>query len=211
MVGIRRVSGACGGTRLHGLGGCVDVLWHARGAIFRTGACSGPDWLRHHEPSGVSSGAGLPATTRKHRRITMSWKEQLDKAVAQIKGAAESEKAREISGKAKATALSLLEKVKVGAVGAAEAFLEANRDPSSLEVHFLNAHLTVLSPSEGVTVTRPDAASLVVSDGEGNGLVINAAADPAFIVEQIGTVLQVSGNTYDLGAEDGRNLIVTKF
>jgi hypothetical protein len=141
----------------------------------------------------------------------MSWKEQLDKAIAQIKEAAESEKAREISGKAKATATSLLGKVKVGAVGAAEAFLEANRDPSSLEVHFLNAHLTVMSPSEGVTVARPDAASLVISDGEGNGLVLNAAADPAFIVEQIGNVTQVSGNTFDLGAEDGVNLVLTKF
>ena len=53
----------------------------------------------------------------------MSWKEQLDKAIAQIKEAAESEKAREISGKAKATATSLLGKVKAGAIGAAEACL----------------------------------------------------------------------------------------
>jgi hypothetical protein len=141
----------------------------------------------------------------------MSWKEQLDKAIAQIKEAADSEKAREYSAKAKATAASLIDKVKVGAVGAAETFLEANRDPSSLQVQFLNADLAVLSPSEGITISRPDAASLVVSDGEGNGLVINAAADPAFVAEQIGTVTQVSGNTFDLGAEDGVNLIVTKF
>ena len=74
-----------------------------------------------------------------------------------------------------------------------------------------NADLTVLSPSEAITISRPDAASLVVSDGAGNGLVINAAADPAFVSEQIGTVTQVSGNTFDLGAEDGVNLVVTKF
>ncbi|MGB5734168.1 MAG: hypothetical protein WBM40_06990 [Thiohalocapsa sp.] len=141
----------------------------------------------------------------------MSWKEQLDKAIAQIKEAADSETAREYSAKAKATAASLLDKVKGGAVGAAETFLEANRDPSSLQVQFLNADLTVLSPSEGITIARPDAASLVVSDGEGNGLVINAAANPAFVVEQIGTVVQVSGNTFDLGSEDGVNLVVTKF
>ena len=140
----------------------------------------------------------------------MTWKEQLDKAIAQIKEAADSEKAREYSAKAKATAASLIDKVKVGAVGAAETFLEANRDPSSLQVQFLNADLAVLSPSEAITISRPDAASLVISDGEGNGLVINAAADPAFVVEQIGTVTQLSGNSFDLGSEDGVNLIVTK-
>jgi hypothetical protein len=59
-------------------------------------------------------------------------------------------------------------------------------------------------------VTRPDAATLVVRDEE-NGLVINAAADPAFVVEQIGTVAQLSGNSFDLAAEDGVNLVVTKF
>jgi hypothetical protein len=51
----------------------------------------------------------------------------------------------------------------------------------------------------------------VVSDGQGNGLVINAAAEPAFVAETIGTVSQLSGNTYDLGPEDGINLVVTKF
>lgn len=140
----------------------------------------------------------------------MSWKEQLDKAIDSIKGAADSERARDIAAKAKSTATTLVERVKTGAVGAAASFVEANRDPSSLEVHFLNAHLTVLSPSEGISVSRPDAATLVVRDEE-NGLVINAAADPAFVVEQIGTVTQVSGNTFDLGAEDGVNVVVTKF
>ncbi|ESQ14110.1 MAG TPA: hypothetical protein DDY14_06345 [Chromatiaceae bacterium] len=141
----------------------------------------------------------------------MSWKEQLDKAIAQIKQAAESDKAQEISAKAKESVSSLVDKVKTGALGAAGSFLEANRDPSSLQVHFLNAQLTVLSPAEGINISRPDAASLVIEDGDGNGLVINAAADPAFVVEQIGSVTQISGNTYDLGAEDGVNLVVTKF
>ncbi len=141
----------------------------------------------------------------------MSWKENLDKAIVAIRDATESEKAREIAAKAKATATSFAQKVREGAVGAADVFVEANRDPSVLEVRFLNASVTVLSPSEGISITRPQAATLVVSDGEGNGLVINAAADPAFVEEMIGTVSRLSGNTFDLGTEDGINVVVTKF
>jgi hypothetical protein len=141
----------------------------------------------------------------------MSWKEQLDKAIAAIREAAESEQAREIAAKAKAAATVLARKAKDGAVTAADAFVEANREPSSMEVRFLNASLTVVAPSEGIAITRPEAATLVVSDGEGNGLVINAAADPAFVSEMIGTVAQLSGNTFDLGPEDGINVVVTKF
>jgi hypothetical protein len=141
----------------------------------------------------------------------MSWKEQLDKAVATIREAAESDKAREIAAKARATATVLARRAKEGAVSAADAFVEANRDPSSLEVRFLNAELTVVSPSEGISVTKPDAATLVISDGNGNGLVVNAAPDPAFVAETIGTVSQLSGNTFDLGPEDGLNVVVTKF
>jgi hypothetical protein len=141
----------------------------------------------------------------------MSWKEQLDKAIAAIRDAAESDKAREIATTAKETAIALARKAKDGAVSAADSFVEANRDPSSLQVHFLNVDLTVVSPSEGISVTRPDAATLVVADGQGNGLVINAATDPAFVAETIGTVSRLSGNTFDLGPEDGINVVVTKF
>lgn len=141
----------------------------------------------------------------------MGWQEQLDKAIAAIKDAAESEQAREITSKAKATAAALAQKAKEGAVSAADTLVEANRDPSSMAVRFLHADLTVLSPSEGVSITRPDAAMLVISDGQGNGLVINAAADPAYVVEMIGRVARLSGNTYDLGDEDGINVVVTKF
>jgi len=140
----------------------------------------------------------------------MGWQEQLDKAIAAVKGAAESERARAIAARARATAVSLASRAKEGALGAADAFVEANRDPSALAVRFLNVDLTVLSPSEGVSVTRPDAATLVVSDGQGNGVVINAATDPAFVAEQIGTVKQLSGNTFDLGPEDGVNVVVLK-
>ena len=141
----------------------------------------------------------------------MSWKEQLDKAITSIKEAAGSEQARDMAAKAKATATVLARKVKQGAVGAADALVEANRDPSALTVRFLKANLTVLSPSEGVSVTRPDAATLVIADGQGNGLVINAAADPAYVVEMIGNVGRLSGNTFDLGPEDGINVVVTDF
>ena len=141
----------------------------------------------------------------------MGWQEQLDKAIAAVKGAAESEQAREIAAKAKATATVLVRKVREGAVGAADTFVEANRDPSSMTLRFLHADLTVLSPSEGISLTRPDAATLVVTDGQGNGLVVNAAAEPAYVVETIGTVSRLSGNTFDLGPEDGVNVVVTKF
>jgi len=140
----------------------------------------------------------------------MGWKEQMDKAIAAIRDAADSQQARDMAAKAKATATVLASKVRDGAVTAADAFVEANRDPSSLTVRFLNADLTVLSPSEGISVTRPDAATLVVADGQGNGLVINAAADPAFVEEMIGTVVRLSGNTFDLGPEDGVNVVITK-
>ncbi|UHD18778.1 hypothetical protein [Thiocapsa bogorovii] len=141
----------------------------------------------------------------------MNWKEQLDKAVAAVKEAATSENARDIAGRAKSAAIGLVDKVKTGAVDAADAFVEANRDPSALSVRFLNADLTVLSPAEGISITRPDAATLVVDDGTGNGLVINAGADPAYVAETIGTVARLSGNTFDLGQEDGINVVVTKF
>jgi hypothetical protein len=141
----------------------------------------------------------------------MGWQEQLDKAIGAIREVAESETARDLAAKAKATATDLAGKVRGEAVDAADALVEANRDPSSLTVRFLNAELTVLSPSEGISVTRPDAASLVVADGQGNGLVINAAVAPAFVAETIGSVARLSGNTFDLGPEDGINVVVTKF
>ena len=140
----------------------------------------------------------------------MSWKEQLDKAVTAIKGAAESEQARALAARARDTAVTLARKAREGALNAADAFAEANRDPSALTIRFLHADLTVLSPSEGIAVTRPDAGTVVIADGQGNGIVINAAADPAYVVEQIGNVTRLSGNTFDLGAEDGVNVVVLK-
>jgi hypothetical protein len=141
----------------------------------------------------------------------MSWQEQLDKAIAAIKDAAESEQARHFAAKAKTAATNLAQKVRQGAVSAADTFVEANRDPASMALRYINADVTILSPSEGISVTRPDAATLVVADGQGNGLVINAVTDPAYVAEMIGTVTRLSGNTFDLGEEDGINVVVTKF
>ena len=141
----------------------------------------------------------------------MNWKEHLDKAVSAVKEAATSEKAQELAAKAKATAAMVVDKVKSGAVEAADALVEANRVPAAMRVHFLHADLSILPPGEGISITRPDAATLVVADGQGNGLVINAAADPAYVAEMIGSVARLNGNTFDLGTEDGVNVVVTKF
>jgi hypothetical protein len=50
----------------------------------------------------------------------------------------------------------------------------------------------------------------VVNDGAGNGLVINASAEKAAVAETVGTVKQLSPNTYDVGTEDGVNVVVMK-
>lgn len=140
----------------------------------------------------------------------MSWKEQLNKALSALKDVAESEKAKDITAKAKETATNLAQKVREGALGAAEAFVEANTDPSTMRLHFLNADLSIVSPADGVEITRPNAGTLVIDDGAGNGLVINAAADKAYVAETIGTVKRLNDTTYDLGAEDAINVVVLK-
>ena len=140
----------------------------------------------------------------------MSWKEQMDKAVAAVKEAAESEQAQSLARRAKATAQQLARKAKEGALNAAEAIIEAGSDPTVVRVHYLNVAINLVSPSDGVEITRPNASALVVADGEGNGLVINAAAEPAFVAETIGNVTQLSGSTYDLGPKDGINLVIIK-
>ncbi len=49
----------------------------------------------------------------------------------------------------------------------------------------------------------------------GHALIVgaggNPAADPAYVAEMIGTVARLDGNTFDLGAEDGVNVVITKF
>ncbi len=140
----------------------------------------------------------------------MNWKEQLDKAIDTLKQVAESDTVKGLTAKAKETASKLAQRARSGALGAAEAFIEANSDPSALKVRYLNADISVLSPSDGIEVSRPSPGSVVISDGAGNGIVINAAADKASVSERIGTVAQLGSNSYDLGVEDGVNVVVLK-
>ena len=140
----------------------------------------------------------------------MNWKDQVNKAIASLKDVAESETVRNIVGKAKETATTLTQKAKEGAMDAAQAFLEANSDPSALKLRYLNADVSIVSPSDGVEITRPTGGTLVISDGSGDGIVINAAADEAYVTETIGTVNRLNANTYDIGTEAGINVVVLK-
>ncbi|MFZ0255391.1 MAG: hypothetical protein WAN46_07050 [Gammaproteobacteria bacterium] len=140
----------------------------------------------------------------------MNWKEQLDKAVKSLRDVAESDTVKGITTKAKETATHLAQRARTGALSAAEAYVEANADPAVFRVHFLNADLSILSPSDGVTITHPSAGTLAVMDDAGNGLIINATPDPAYVAETVGTVTRLNANTYDIGAEDGINVVVLK-
>ncbi len=140
----------------------------------------------------------------------MNWKDQLNKAISALKDVAESDTVKNLTAKAQETASKLAQKAKEGALGAAEAFVEAKSDPSALKLRYLNADFNIVSPSDGLEITRPNAGTIVISDGVGNGLVINASADKAYVAETVGTVKQLSANTYDLGVEDGINVVVFK-
>ncbi len=140
----------------------------------------------------------------------MSWKDQVNKAVDSLKDVAESETVRSVVSKAKETTKKLTQRAKEGAMDAAEAFFAANTDPSALKLHHINADVTIVSPSDGIEITRPAGGTLVISDGSENGVVINAAADQAYVTETIGTVNRLNANTYDIGPEDGINVVVVK-
>ena len=138
----------------------------------------------------------------------MSWKEQVDKAVNALRDVAESERVKSIVSKASETATKLVEKGKAGALDAAQAFVQANSDSSALRLQYLNAKVSIVSPSDNIEITRPSGGTLVIADGSGNGLVINATTDKAYVTETIGTVVRVNENTYDLGPEDGIDVVV---
>jgi hypothetical protein len=140
----------------------------------------------------------------------MSWKEQLNRAIEKIKGAADSEAAHTLAAKARTTASTIARKAKEGVLGAADAFVQANSDPAAIKLRYLHADLSIVAPSDGIQITRPSAATVVIADGEGNGLVINAAAKEPFVVETIGAVTRLNDATYDLGPEDGINVVVIK-
>jgi hypothetical protein len=140
----------------------------------------------------------------------MNWKEKLDDAIKAIKNVAESDTVKAVTSKAQETAVNLAQKVKAGALGAADAFVTANAEPSTVRVRYFNADISIVSPSDGIEIKRPHGGTLVISDGAGNGLVINASADKAYIAETVGAVARLGTNSYDLGAEDGTNVIVLK-
>jgi hypothetical protein len=144
------------------------------------------------------------------RRHDMSWKEQINKAIEKVKSAADSETAHALASKAKTTAHNIARKAKESALDAADAFVQANSDPAAIKLRFMHADLSIVAPSDDIQITRPSAATLVIADGAGNGLVINAAAEEPFVVDTIGTVTRLDDVTYDLGPEDGINLVVLK-
>lgn len=140
----------------------------------------------------------------------MTWKESLDKALKSLREIAESESVKDLTAKAREKAIRIAQKTKQGALSAAEAFVESNSDPTAFKLRYLNSDCNIISPSDDVEITRPQGGTVVIADGTGNGVVINASADKAHVAETIGTVHQLSANTYDLGPEDGINVVVLK-
>ncbi|MCU0290376.1 MAG: hypothetical protein MUF10_00070 [Thermoanaerobaculaceae bacterium] len=140
----------------------------------------------------------------------MDWKEQLNKAAAALTHAAESDTVKGITTRAREAASGLAKRVRQGALSAADAYVEANTDPATLRIRYLNADISILSPSDGLQVARPNAGALVISDGAGNGLVVSVSGEPARVAETAGVVKILNATTYDLGPEDGVNVIVLK-
>ena len=140
----------------------------------------------------------------------MNWQEQFSKAIDAVKGFPESETAKNLAEKTKATAQMLAEKARNGALGAAESFVEANSDPAAVKISYLNANISVVSPSDELEVVRPKAGTLVITDSAGNGVVCDAGADKPYVVEMIGNVTRLDAGTFDLGEEDGVNLVILK-
>ena len=140
----------------------------------------------------------------------MDLKEQWNKAIGALKGVADSEKVRSATAKAKETAGGLVRQVREGAVSAADAFVRANSDVSTLRVRYMSADLSIVSPSDDLRVSRPSAGALAITDKDGNGLIINAAGDKVVVEQVVGVVKKLSENSYDVGSEDGVNVVVLK-
>jgi hypothetical protein len=140
----------------------------------------------------------------------MDWKEEINKAAAKLKEVAESDKVKNMTAKAKQTAVDLAKSAKQGALSAADSFVKANTDPSSFSIHYMGAEISVVSPSDGLEITRPHAGALVISDQAGNGLVISLGTPKAQVAETVGVVKKLNDTTYDLGSEDGVNVVTLK-
>ncbi len=140
----------------------------------------------------------------------MDWKAQLDKATAAIKGVADSDKVKNLTAKAKQAASDVAAAAKKGAATAADAVAKATSDPATLKLHYMGAEISVVSPSDGLQISRPHAGALTIADGSGNALVINLAPPKAQAGETVGVVKKLNDTTYDLGPEDGVNVVVLK-
>ena len=140
----------------------------------------------------------------------MDWKEQLNKATAAIKGVADSEQVKSLTAKAKQAASDLAKAAKQGAHTAADAVVKATSDPTTLRLHYMGAEVSVVSPSDGLQVTRPHAGAVAIADGAGNALVINLAPPKAQFGEMVGVVKKLNDTTFDLGPEDGVNVVILK-
>ena len=140
----------------------------------------------------------------------MDWKEQLNKAAAALTHVAESDAVKNLTARARDAASGLAKRAKQGVLSAADAYVEANADPAALRIRHLNADISILSPSDGLQVARPNAGALVISDGAGNGLVIGVGGEQARVTQTAGVVKILNATTYDLGSEDGVNVIVGK-
>ena len=140
----------------------------------------------------------------------MDWKAQLDKATAALKGVADNDTVKGLTTKAKQAASDLAKAARQGAHTAADAVVKATSDPATVKMHYLNAEISIVSPSDGLQVSRPHAGALVISDGAGNALVISLAPPKAVVSEMVGAVAKLNDTTFDLGPEDGVNVIVLK-
>jgi hypothetical protein len=140
----------------------------------------------------------------------MDWKAQLDKATAAIKGVADSDKVKSLTAKAKEAASGIAAAAKKGTHAAADAVAKATSDPATLRVSYMGMEISIVSPSDGLQITRPHAGALTIADGTGNALVINLAPPKPQAGETVGAVAKLDETTYDLGPEDGINVVVLK-
>jgi hypothetical protein len=140
----------------------------------------------------------------------MDWKGQLDKATSALKGVADSDKVKSLTAKAKQAASDVAAAAKKGAATAADAVTKATSDPATLKLHYMGAEISVVSPSDGLQISRPHAAALAIADGAGNAVVISLAPPKAQVGETIGVVKKLNDTTFDLGPEDGVNVVVLK-
>lgn len=140
----------------------------------------------------------------------MDWKDRLNQAASALGSVADSETVRNLTAKAKQAASGLTQRARQGVLSAADAYVEANADPTSLRIRYFNAEVTILSPSDGLQLSRPHAGALVISDGAGNGLVVGVGDEKARVTETVGAVKLLNDSTFDLGEQDGVNVIVLK-